>query len=48
MQIVIVDDNRVNVALLKALARQLSEVPSVDFTDPVPALRRGSGSSTAR
>lgn len=39
MQIVIVDDNRVNVALLKALARQLSEVPSVDFTDPVPALQ---------
>ena len=39
MQIVIVDDNRVNVALLKALARQLSDVPSVDFTDPVPALQ---------
>ena len=39
MHIVIVDDNRVNVALLKALARQLSEVPSVDFTDPVPALQ---------
>lgn len=38
MQIVIVDDNRINVALLKVLARQLSDRPAVEFTDPVAAL----------
>ena len=38
MQIVIVDDNRVNVALLKVLARQLTDQPAAEFTDPVVAL----------
>jgi putative two-component system response regulator len=38
MQIVIVDDNRVNVALLKVLARQLTDQPAMEFTDAVAAL----------
>ena len=38
MQIVIVDDNRVNVALLTVLARQLTDRPALAFTDPVAAL----------
>lgn len=39
MQIVIVDDNRVNVALLRVLARQLTDRPCAEFTDPVAALQ---------
>lgn len=38
MQIVIVDDNRVNVALLKVLTGQLTDQPAAEFTDPVVAL----------
>jgi len=38
MKLVIIDDNLVNVAVFRMLARQLSDVETVEFTDPVAAL----------